>query len=446
MTHANPTTPFGRRSLTLAHVAGRMVAKSRPPEATAHKWKVFQAICAAKAKLGITERALAVLDALLSFHPETTLSGDDLVVFPSNARLCLRAHGMASSTLRRQLAILVDAGIVLRKDSPNGKRYARKARDGRAAEAFGFDLSPLVARAAEFETLAESVRFDERRLRLLRERVTLARRDIAKMIETGVEEGVEAPCGVADGQGPANWIAVHAIYRAILARMPRVATVETMTPIAGALGGLAKDILSALETHVISKNSSVNESVNGRHEQNSNPNRPSDLEPRFQESPGADVEPLETKAAPADEERHGGTRSPASTEPSIARSVRDVPSGGVIDLENWTPPLGLVLEACPDIVDFAPSGVAHWRDLVAAAEIVRPALGISPSAWSEAVDAMGDRRAAVVLAAILQRGALVASPGGYLRDLSRKAAAGAFSIGPMIMAALAARRRDRKSA
>ena len=33
-----PTTPFGRRSLALAHIATQMAAKQRPPEAAANKW------------------------------------------------------------------------------------------------------------------------------------------------------------------------------------------------------------------------------------------------------------------------------------------------------------------------------------------------------------------------------------------------------------------------
>ena len=126
----NSTTPFGRRSLTLAHVANQAMARARPPEKVVHKWRVFRAICAAKTRVGVSERALAVLDALLSFHPETTLSGDGLIVFPSNQQLALRAHGMAPATLRRHLAALVDCGLILRRDSPNGKRFARKGQGG----------------------------------------------------------------------------------------------------------------------------------------------------------------------------------------------------------------------------------------------------------------------------------------------------------------------------
>ena len=87
-------------------------------------------------------------------------------------------------------------------DSPNGKRCARKGRGGEIELAFGFDLTPLVARAAEFEQLAEEVSAEARALTLVRERITLCRRDIVKMIETGIEEGV--PTRQPGRPGPAD--------------------------------------------------------------------------------------------------------------------------------------------------------------------------------------------------------------------------------------------------
>ena len=125
-----PTTPFGRRPLALAHIASQMAAKHRPPEATANKWTVFQDLCTAKLRLALPERSLTVLEALLTFHPETVLTGADPIVFPSNDRLALRAKGMAPTTMRRHLAVLVDAGVIIRRDSPNGKRFARKTAGG----------------------------------------------------------------------------------------------------------------------------------------------------------------------------------------------------------------------------------------------------------------------------------------------------------------------------
>ena len=59
---------------------------------------------------------------------------------------------------------------------------------------------------------------------------------------------------------------------------------------------------------------------------------------------------------------------------------------------------------------------------------------------------MGERPVAMVVAAILQRGAAIASAGGYLRELTRKAEGNAFSVGPMLMALIGARNRERKRA
>src|SRR3954464_7403728 len=97
-------------------------------------------------------------------------------------------------------------------------------------------------------------------------------------------------------------------------------------------------------------------------------------------------------------------------------------------------PLSMVLQACPDFAMFARHGIASWRDFTSVADTVRGAFGISPSAWAEATDVMGVEEACVALAAIVQRSAMIKSPGGYLRNLTEKARAGKFSAWPMLMA------------
>ncbi|MGX9394126.1 plasmid replication protein RepC (plasmid) [Nitrobacteraceae bacterium UC4446_H13] len=405
-----PTTPFGRRSLTLAHVATQIAASSRPPEKVVHKWKIFQAICRARPSLGVTERALSVLNALLTFHPETALAGEgDLVVFPSNQLLSLRAHGMPASTLRRHLAVLVDAGLIVRRDSPNGKRYARKGASGEIELAFGFDLSPLVVRSEEFESLAAAVEAEARAIKLARERITLCRRDITKMIATGIEEGVPTRRG---GQGPADWAEVHAGFRSIVEGIPRTATRAQLEAAAEELSQLADDVLNLLETHVKTQDMSANESRSERHIQNSNPNPLIDLEPGLQRS----------------------------------RTARAVPEPETPRVAETAYPLGLVMKACPDIADYAKGGISSWRDLLATAAVVRSMLGISPSAWEEARAVMGEMQAAVVVACILQRGAAIRSAGGYLRGLTEKARAGEFSLGRILMSQVNAGLRAKRSA
>ncbi|MEH6953053.1 plasmid replication protein RepC (plasmid) [Nitrobacter sp. NHB1] len=406
----SPTTPFGRRSLTLAHVASQMMATTRPPEKVVHKWKIFHAICMARPRLGVSERSLSVLNALLTFHPETALTGEnDLIVFPSNHQLSLRAHGMPASTLRRHLAVLVDAGLVVRRDSPNGKRYARKGSAGEIELAFGFDISPLVVRSEEFESLAADIEAEARALKFVRERITLCRRDIAKMIATGIEEAIPTRRG---GQGPADWQEVHAAFRSIVDQIPRTATRQELEPIAEELSQLADDVLNLLETHIKTTNPSANESHSERHIQNSNTNPFIDLEPSLHEGRAARAEP----------------------KPRVPR------------VAEGTYPLGMVLSACPDIVDYAKGGISNWRDFLATATVVRSMLGISPSAWEEAQTVLGETPAAIVVACILQRGAAIRSAGGYLRGLTRKAETGEFSLGPILMSQINSHLNEKRRA
>ncbi|MBX9647677.1 MAG: replication initiation protein RepC [Xanthobacteraceae bacterium] len=387
MLDQNPITPFGQRPLSLGAVKAQRDVRECPSGTPVHKWQVFRNICEARASLAISDRALMVLNALLSFHPDTVLTAGatDLVVFPSNRLLALRAHGMAASTLRRHLAALVDHGLVLRRDSPNGKRYARKTSAGELEQAFGFDLGPIVARADEFAALAAAVVAKRQALALLRERITLARRDVAKMIATGVEQGVAA-----------DWPAYHQTFRDIMARLPRVPSCEAIEPIVAELASLAAEIVNVLEQ---------------------------DLDPI---EPGSPNLPTDETQDSAPERPDLSEPDPGPGAPQTADDERPRSAGAI--------PVRMVVELCPDIVDYARGGIRTSQDLVSTASIVRPMLGISPSAWDEACAAMGDGQASAVLAAILQRGAAIKNPGGYLRILARRAAAGEFSVWPMLMA------------
>jgi replication initiation protein RepC len=451
------TTPFGRRSLSLAMVAAQsatreFIARPDASETVVHKWRLFRALTEARGALGVTDRALSVLHALLSFHQETALtlaeSGSDakaeegdapspgLVVFPSNKELSIRAHGMAPATLRRHLASLVEAGLIIRRDSPNGKRFARRGQGGEIDEAFGFDLTPLIARAAEIENLAEETRAENRAIALLREKITLVRRDIVKMIETGMEEAVPVVLTADDGADMRDWEGVHKRYAALAGRYARNLSRADLEALAADLSAFAEQIEKVLETHVKRQKTSGNESQAERHIQNQTTNI-SDLEPDLQEGR---AEPSGPMVDDAGTERAGASgEEPFNPERTDRRAPAPRPY-----------PLGMVLQACPDIVDYGKGGdISCWRDLIDAAAIVRSALGVSPDAWEQALEAMGEHDASIVIAAILQRGDEIKSAGGYLRVLTTKARAGEFSLGPVLMsllrgkAAKAARERKR---
>ena len=391
----NVTTPFGRRPITLALVKRQVATAQVDNDRPVDKWKVFRDVCEARSALGVQDRALAVLDALLTFHPVQELSQQrSMVVFPSNAQLCVRAHGIAGTTLRRHLAALVDAGLIIRRDSPNGKRYARKDRAGEIETAFGFDLSPLHARAEELALLAQQIADERARFRRVKEELTICRRDVRKLLSAAMEEG-------ADG----DWAAIEDIYVALCGRIPRNPTIEALLDIVEEMEMLRAEILNLLETQEFSQKTDTNDSHNGRHIQNSNTDSIHELEPRSGNEQGA---------------------KPAGDNRQKREPIRSFP-------------LGMVLRACPEIAMYGPGGaIGSWRDMMAAAVVVRSTLGVSPSAYQEACEVMGPEVAATAIACILERAGHINSAGGYLRDLTRKSARGEFSLGPMLMALLKA--------
>lgn len=418
------TTPFGRRSMSLALVKGQLDAAEIPQGKSVDKWKVFRDASEARETLGITDRALAVLNALLSFHPDTVLEeGSGLVVFPSNNQLSIRANGITGTTLRRHLAALVDAGLVIRKDSPNGKRYARKNDEGGIESAFGFSLAPLLARSEELAHMAQAVAAQRKALRVLRERLSVCRRDVRKLLSMAMEEGI-----------PGDWQMIEGLFIALLARIPRTPTTASLHPIAEEMEMLRDEILNLLENRVKSQKTDANDSHNGRHIQNSNTNYSNESETGFERAP-------ETKSMDHLTVSDGrlNTADIASIQPAAREPLTSPPIKAF--------PLPLVLKACPGIADYGPGGaIGSWRDLMAAAVVVRSTLGVSPSAYEDACAVMGAENAAVAMACILERAGQINSAGGYLRNLTRKAERGEFSLGPMLMALLRLAEPARKSA
>jgi replication initiation protein RepC len=175
-----------------------------------------------------------------------------------------------------------------------------------------------------------------------------------------------------------------------------------LAPIVADLAKIHEDVDKLLESHMNSTNPNGNESQSERQQSNSNTDSIFEFEPALEKS-GATAEPRTREA--------------------------EKPKGY---------PLGLVLKACPDIAEYALDGIASWRDLMATAAQVRGFLGVSPSAYADALEALGQENTAIVIACILQRATQISSAGGYLRVLTDKARAGEFSVGPMLMAALKA--------
>lgn len=258
--------------MTLALVKAQLSTANIKAGKSVDKWKVYRSACEARTILGLRDRALAVLNALLTFYPEQELSEEsNLVVFPSNAQLAIRANGIAGTTLRENLAILVEAGLIQRNDSPNGKRYARKGNDGAIETAYGFSLAPLLARAEELAIMAHQVAEESRRLRVIKERITITRRDVRKLISAAVEEGAAG-----------NWQAVEDALVSAIASIKTAKTAAALEACLDELTLLSEEAINMLENQLISTESGTNDSGNRHHIQNSNTESLNELEPALE--------------------------------------------------------------------------------------------------------------------------------------------------------------------
>ena len=396
-----PISPF-MRPISHAHLRVIERPEASVPGRPVNKWELLRELSKAQVAFGVSERDLTVLQGLLSFFPDDALGGNaEMVVFPSNKAICERLNGMPCSTMRRHLARLVEAGLLQRRDSPNGKRYVRKHGEERVA--FGFDLSPLYCQSEEIARAAEAVREAEERVRRLREVVSLMRRDLAAIAEFGDE--MQPGLGIWDQLRDKAILTARALRRKL--------SIEDLVAYRADLEALldqARNIIDGSETEEMNTNDARSE----RHHHNSN-KESIDLEPALEKSGAAAGVPDMDRDEPV-----------ADVDEQDTRHLPKIP-------------LHLVIAACPSLKTFYQGEIRHWHQLFDAACHVRPAMGISASAWEEAQRFMGPEQASIVVSAMLERFEDIRSPGGYLRALTAKAAAGEFSCGPMVMALIGRR-------
>ncbi|MCV6584246.1 MAG: plasmid replication protein RepC [Marinibacterium sp.] len=379
-----PVTSF-RRPVSAAQLQHVPAPDRAPlPRDEVNKWDALRELTVARRHFDLSDRDLAVLQALISFHPKPVLStdGKDLVVHPSNRSICERLNGMPCSTMRRHLATLVRAGVITRRDSPNGKRYARRYGDDKIA--YGFDLSPLVHRFPEICALAEDARAETQAMERLRETIRLMRRDLAGLAEFGAEQQPQLEI----------WAAFSDLATLTARALRRKLTLTELQALETRLADALTDLRVHLEV--------------------------------------AESEEMSTKGV-QNEQHYKNTKLDSY---ESERPAQMTPNSEVTRLKGRKPtvPIGLVLATCSEFRTYCDYRILHWNDLVRAADIIRPMMGICVSAWDEAKEMMGPENAAIALVAMLERFESIKSPGGYLRTLSRKAADGTFSCGPMIMA------------
>jgi replication initiation protein RepC len=304
-----------------------------------------------------------------------------ILVWPSNEYLCRRT-GLSERAVRYGIRSLVDHMLISPKDSANGKRFAVKNRQGEIVDVYGFDLTPVYDRRAEWvELIREQDIENEARSRLFDE-ITICRR--------AAEEVLVA---LADRYPTADAAPVTEALEALVAETPR---------------------------------------RNFTHEQSA-------LQPvvdRWRRLRSFAEEVFYLAAS-------GGKRcSHIETKPSesINRNLEQVASGEAGLVESPSLPSDIVsveltVQACPCLLEYVEPPRTEV-DLVAAGRVLRSTLGASPTVWSEACDLIGPLKAAAAVCLVLQLyendaasgSPRIRNPGGYLRSVVRMVADGRMNL------------------
>ena len=372
--------PTGRRTLTPAKLA----ALDHPPPRPGGpgRGEVFAAFCRAAPTLGvILLRPFVELLISRSFSQDWTGETRPMV-WVSNQWLCARL-GVGEGRLKQLIGLAFEAGLIAMREAGNGHRRGRReeGEGGRILWAYGFDLSPLAARCAEFRDLADAFERREALARQLRAELSGLRRDVLTLADLGRTTAADA----------ADWTNVAYRARQVAGQGRGQQDTDVLQMLVGQLVAMRDEARATLEP--LCGSDTTKSDPKGRME------CPLNTATTQPETIG--------KNASADEQVQ--SRPPASLSATEASDpLRGFPA---------TP--AFVLAVAPPFRGFVPNARPSRDQVVEAASQVRGHLGISQDAWGEACLTFGRWEAAVALAAVAARHAVgeVHSPGGLLRKM-----------------------------
>ncbi len=161
------TAPLGSRSTEI------VPAVNSQPD----RFGVIEVVRNASTSLGLKAPIIATLDALLSCLPPKRSHN---FVFASNATIAFKRNGISDRTIRRHIAQLAEAGLLVRSDSPNRKRFSKSDMSTGNVLRFGFDLSPLFKSYEQVCAMAEDCAKQASHISFLRTKIRCA---IARTME-----------------------------------------------------------------------------------------------------------------------------------------------------------------------------------------------------------------------------------------------------------------------
>jgi replication initiation protein RepC len=367
-----------------------------PAGVTVHG-QLLAAFKAAAPRLGLPTRVVHAVDWLFKFtQPQDWEQGGRPIVWPS-ASLEQEALGLSETQAKRLNRCLIEAGLVTMKDSPNGKRYGRRDAKGRIVEAYGFDLSPLTARYAEFVRVAEEGRAERQAMGRLRRRATIARKGIVQILETARDYDLSG----------ADWTTLESDAQAIVQALKRVERPDEMEAGVAGLEQRQREARARLEMLIEDVKKAPSEVQSEPHQNTYNrpPNPKQDT-----------VIAAKTCSEPAETPVHQ----------SAAAEPQNRPEKGMV---HGIRPDELVRLA-PRLKPYLRRPNATWPEIIDAADWLRHDLDVSKPLWGDACLTMGRDLAAVALAIVSTKDPehFRTTPGGYFHGMVQKAKAGELHL------------------
>ena len=411
--------PSGLRRLSLAMLATERTGETftgLPEKST--PGRVLAAFKAAAPALGYGPRVIHAIDWLFSFtQPQDWTAGQKPIVWPS-AGLQQEALSLGVTQAKALNRYLVEIGLVTMRDSPNGKRYGKRDAQGRIVEAYGFYLSPLAARLAEFQAVAEHARAERECLRHLRRRATIARKGIDQVLETAAELGFTEP----------EWRQLGDEARALARVLRKVENPDEMAIGVASLERRHREAREGLESATFQVEESSSKGVGS--DPLGSENRPHQYNYKSNlNSKKNTVIAHEGCKSGGELPSHPAPIVPAETakarqEQQTAKPPR-IDAGPVLRLTTDE-----LVSLAPRLRPYLRTASPTWPEIVDAADWLRNDLGVSKSLWGDACLAMGREQAAIAVAIVSAKPAehFTTTPGGYFNGMVARAKAGTLNL------------------
>jgi replication initiation protein RepC len=421
--------PTGFRRLTPSLLRADSAAEGFDglPAGVTAPGQLLAAFKAAAPQLGLSPRLVHAVDWLFRFtQPQDWGRGGRPIVWPS-ASTQQEALGLSESRVKALNRALIEVGVITMRDSPNGKRYGRRDPKGRITEAYGFDLSPIATRYAEFVQLAEEARAERAEMGRLRRRATIARNGITQILETAAEYGFQGE----------EWMGLARDCRNLAKALRKVERSEEMVLGVESLERRQRQARERLETLLFSAPEAVPEAMD------SGPLGPESEPHQYTYKPSSN--PTDTVMAGETCSSPAGTTVPDQSAPKQPAGQQETKSAKPVRIDGTVLRLSTdeLVQLAPRLRGYLATPAPTWPDVVEAADWLRGELGVSKPLWGEACLAMGREEAAIAVAIVSAKPVshFRTSPGGYFHGMVAKAKAGELNLARTIWGLRGADRR-----